>query len=143
MTQSTPSEKIIPIYGREGKRAYAFVSAEDFSIVSQFRWCMNAYGYAIRKERVSESGNSQSCGHVFLHRQIMGLGKFAKNKMVVDHVNRNRLDCRRENLRLVPRKFNAFARIQLAEVNSKLSETIPLKPPGAYMELPAQKGPEK
>jgi hypothetical protein len=40
---------------------------------------------------------------VLLHRAVMG----APDGVLVDHINRTRLDCRRENLRIVTRSQNA------------------------------------
>lgn len=40
--------------------------------------------------------------HTYLHRWIMN----TPDDMEVDHKNRNRLDCQRDNMRNAPRKFN-------------------------------------
>lgn len=77
----------------------ALVDDEDYEEISRFRW-RYSLGYAIRNRRVGEPGTSR---YVHMHRQI---GKPSAG-MEMDHINRNRLDNRRENLRIVSRKQNA------------------------------------
>lgn len=69
------------------KGRVAFVSDEDFDRVSKYQWCVNGSGYAsayIDGEQV------------FLHRFLMG----AKKGEEVDHIDQNRFNCQRENMRL-------------------------------------------
>jgi hypothetical protein len=66
----------------------ALVDDEDFAWARQFRWYTDKRdGYAFRLEN----------GHAFrMHREVMN----APTGMHVDHINHNRLDNRRDNLRL-------------------------------------------
>lgn len=66
------------------------IDAEDL-VLAESGWYLNE-GYAFRLE------NGRT---VYLHRQILGLTR--GDGMEVDHINRNRLDNRRSNLRLVTR----------------------------------------
>lgn len=72
---------------------FALVSDEDFDKVSQFKWHV-ANGYA-RAHRYDEKGNKVS---FLMHRYILGLGK--GNRMVGDHINHNKLDNTRSNIRI-------------------------------------------
>lgn len=65
----------------------AFISDIDYERVSQHSWCMTPHGYA--KARINKK-------YVLMHRWIMG----AKDGEMMDHVNGNKLDNQRENLRL-------------------------------------------
>ena len=65
----------------------ALVDDEDFEWINQWKWMYNGCGYAVREV------NGTAC---YMHRVIMGTPK----GMVTDHVNRNKLDNRRENLRI-------------------------------------------
>lgn len=68
------------------------ISAEDVPKVSQYRWYMNTNtGYI----NTTQHENHQTP----LHRFVMGLNH--SDGLVVDHINRIKTDCRRENLRIV------------------------------------------
>lgn len=83
----------IPLRARDGSvRAYAIVDAEDFERFGQLRWSLHSQGYAYRNV-------GKPRRNVLLHRAIMGLEYGDRRE--VDHENRDRLDCRRENLRVV------------------------------------------
>lgn len=87
----TDQEKKIPL--TQGK--FAIVDSQDYERVNQFKWCFNRRpagdGYA---QRSKYGGGRQK--PVLLHRFIMG----AKSSEFVDHVNGDKLDCRRSNLRI-------------------------------------------
>lgn len=72
----------------------ALVSLKDFDLVSHFCWHKIPSGYA------TGSVNGKM---VRLHRFIMD----AKKDQVVDHINRNKLDNRRENLRICTQLQNS------------------------------------
>jgi hypothetical protein len=88
--------KLIPL--NQGK--YAIVDDEDFEWLNQWKWTYNPHGggYASRTDR---SGGKQKT--ILMHRVILG----AKDGEQVDHINRNRLDNRKENLRLCTPADNA------------------------------------
>jgi len=68
------------------------VSDEDYEELSQYKWSLSTF-YAAR----SENGKI-----IYMHRQIMKPEK----GMVVDHINGNKLDNRRENLRVCTHQQN-------------------------------------
>lgn len=93
----------LPLRARDGSvRAYALVSPEDFERVSKYRWCLNGKGYVRRGRTLA--GNVQQ--EFFLHREIMGLPPKKVDPREVDHENRNPLDNRRANLRIVTHAQN-------------------------------------
>ena len=69
------------------------VDDEDLQRTSQHRWRLSAQGYAYRY--VTVKGERSLC--VLLHRWLLN----APPKLQIDHINMNRLDNRRANLRLV------------------------------------------
>lgn len=83
---------MIPVYSRSGVIAWAQVDREDYDHAKDFRWYLSKTGYV-----VTSRGE-------YLHRKILGLQKGDGKK--VDHKSRNKLDCRRTNLRLVTHKQN-------------------------------------
>lgn len=83
---------VIPLSQSVGTRGYALVDAADVDYLNQWRWTLNANGYAWR----TVSGSTQ---HVYMHREIAGATR--GDGLYVDHMNRDRLDNRRANLRIV------------------------------------------
>lgn len=85
----------IPIYeGREPNKriaCYAIVDQEDFAIINQDSWHL-ADGYAIRSFQV---GNRVI--RIPMHLEVLFINGF--EYVGVDHINRDRLDNRKANLR--------------------------------------------
>lgn len=68
---------------------YAIVDDADFPMLSKFSW-MNSNGYAVN---VTQKDNKRT--RTRMHRLILG----DRVKKYTDHINGNKLDNRRENLR--------------------------------------------
>ncbi len=84
---------LIPLHRRGGEVvAYVIIDEADAEWAAQWRWCLNSNGYVWRTQK----GRPR---HVYLHRELAG--GTANDGLYADHINRNRLDCRRTNLRLV------------------------------------------
>ena len=81
--------------------AHALIDAED-AAQAEHRWHLTRQGYASRK---TSSPIPSERRIVLLHREILGL--VHGDGMQGDHINRDRLDCRRANLRAVPLVGNA------------------------------------
>lgn len=94
LVPTKPPYFAIPLHDREGNvRAWTKVDIEDFKgDVAKFRWCLDGNGYATRL-----TGPKGKKRLLKLHREILGLGA---DDLRVDHINRDRLDNRRQNLRL-------------------------------------------
>lgn len=91
--------KRIPLRGRGGVRGWTLVDADDFDTLSQFPWHLTRTGYARRERRVAERVDGGPLT-VQMHQQIMGL--FGQGRArYVDHINGDKLDNRRANLRIV------------------------------------------
>lgn len=98
----------IPLLRRDGSiRAWTVVDRGDFAALSRFRWrlndvahCPGKVGYAVRSAQL-EDGRRRYQG---MHREIMGL--FFGDPLQVDHANRDTLDNRRSNLRVVTHAEN-------------------------------------
>lgn len=70
-------------------------SKEDAQLVERFNWGVATTGYA----RCTKAGY-----RIMMHRLIMN----ANPDQIVDHINQNKIDNRRENLRFVNRSQNAI-----------------------------------
>jgi hypothetical protein len=83
---------------------YAIIDDEDYELVSKYgRWYENDSGYAIKKTRIN--GKSVS---VRMHRLVMD----APKGLQVDHINGNRLDNRKTNLRCVGQAINVWNKME-------------------------------
>ncbi len=72
----------------------ATVSPEDFEFLSQWKWHYMTLGYAGRNARKADDRRTM----VYMHRAI--LERYTQEPFAhSDHINRDRLDNRRENLR--------------------------------------------
>lgn len=82
---------IITIYDkRENPFQTAIIDVDDVPKVENFKWHLQSSGYIASKK----AG--------LLHRLIIG----ASREQLVDHVNRNKLDNRKSNLRITSRSAN-------------------------------------
>lgn len=75
------------------------VDEADFDQLSKYSWCTNATGYAYAYARGTGRKNRQT---VTMHRLVMDFPK----GMRIDHINRNKLDNRRDNLRICTNSQN-------------------------------------
>lgn len=74
----------------------AIVDADDLNRLLNYSWCLSVPdGYVKRSARVH--GGSQVA--YFMHREVLRLVK--GDGKTVDHINRNKLDNRKSNLRIV------------------------------------------
>jgi len=90
----------IPLHNNAGEIvAYAIVDNEDRNLAISYRWRMNSEGYAIYSLPRDADGKRIT---IRLHREILGLQR--GDGLEGDHVNHNRLDNRRSNLRVVTHK---------------------------------------
>ncbi len=87
-------------------RKYAIVDDEDFDILSKYRWHISDNGYA--KRSVGQRGSQR---FIRMHRVINNTPK----GMITDHINGDKLDNRKANLRNSTKQQNS--------ANSKVHNT--------------------
>ena len=75
---------------------YTLIDSDLFAELSQLKWHKDSDGYCINKTR----------SHLSIHRVIMQ----AKPGEQVDHINGNKLDNKRSNLRICTNQENSFNR---------------------------------
>lgn len=93
----------------------ALVDDEDFELLSKHRWYLTKKGYAYRSHRANGQPRTMR-----MHRQILG----APPDKQVDHINGNRLDNRKANLRLVTSQQNRMNSKKRANSRSGLKGVI-------------------
>ncbi len=87
--------------GKSGK--VAIVDADDYEMITRWKWQYIKSGYA---NRVTNSGGRGKYINVLMHRVLAK----ATEDVHVDHINGNKLDNRKSNLRLVSRSLNSANR---------------------------------
>jgi hypothetical protein len=82
------------------------ISNEDIEIVRERVWSATYAGYATRR-------NNGRPANLRMHREVMErtLGRPLAKEELVDHINGDRLDNRRANLRLCTNRENAFNKL--------------------------------
>ena len=72
------------------------VDDEDYPLLSRFKWYVSDTGYAITQMRDAK--------HLKMHHLVWGA--IEQRKLVIDHLNNDRLDNRKSNLRLCSQEDN-------------------------------------
>jgi hypothetical protein len=94
------------------KGAIALVDDIDYNLVMSYKWHLDASGYAAHSFWDASTGKKHN---VRLHRLLIRV----KPLFTVDHVNGNRLDYRRANLRIATREQNMWNRRKFANRTSQ------------------------
>lgn len=96
---------LIPVRGPD-YLTHAVVSRIDWR-VQRYSWFINGNGYAKRSTRkASKLRKGCSARSIQLHHEVMRFDDGCEGELVVDHLNGDRLDCRRENLQIIEAKLN-------------------------------------
>lgn len=84
--------------GKTGAGKFALVDEDDFALYGHMRWHLSDSGYAVRRARLGTGSKTYR-----LHRLVAE----APEGMIVDHLNGDKLDNRRSNLRVCTQAENA------------------------------------
>lgn len=87
---------------KQGKEI--IVDKEDYDFLNQWAWKVNNSGYAYRTIRAKKDGKKWKT--ILMHRSIC----CAEEKEEIDHINRNKLDNRKSNLRIIAHWENSHNR---------------------------------
>lgn len=87
--------KLIPVFGG----LFAIVDSEDFEWLSQYRWRLDTKGY-VRAWMSKGLGRKSAKMHRLVNK--------TPNGFQTDHINRNKLDNRKANLRTVTQQENQW-----------------------------------
>lgn len=88
------------------KNNFAIVDDEDFDYLNQWKWFLSDGGYAHRNKHIRLGLNKYTCKRIRMHRLI----NQTPNGFITDHINRNKLDNRKCNLRTANKSINSINR---------------------------------
>lgn len=83
---------------------FALVDDGDFAFLNQWKWRVNGHGYAVRTQNYTKEDGKQTNITVLMHRVLMG----TQEGLHTDHINGDRLDNRKKNLRICTNSQNQF-----------------------------------
>jgi hypothetical protein len=90
---------LLPLRRRDGTlAAHAIIDAADAQL-ARHKWHLRDGRYAVRSYQIARVKHN-----VYLHRAVLGL--VPGDGLEGDHIDRNKLDCRRSNLRIVTHAQN-------------------------------------
>lgn len=93
--------KYIPLRGKYGEGKFAIVDDEDHPILNRINWTVSDNGYPKN-------------GHFTMHRLVLGFPR-ARD---IDHINQDKLDNRKRNLRGCGRSINSANRGKQSLLNA-------------------------
>lgn len=96
--------------------AVALVDPTDVEALARHSWQLTSNGYAVRIVRYGPRSEGRKAA-VLMHRQLMGLQP--GDGLEVDHINGNKLDNRRGNLRIATRSENELNKPKRAGTSSR------------------------
>lgn len=109
--------KTIPVYRNRVKVAESLVDDDMHHYLSKFKWYLDNYGY-VRRHIWTKEHNTKSR---YIHHEVIGTKVGDENiQWVADHINRNKLDNRKSNLRMCSSSQNGFNRTKSYNKSSKM-----------------------
>lgn len=83
---------------RKGEKFECLIDFEIYEEIKEYRWALNPYGYVCSDTFKKEKGV------LFLHQFVLG----KKDGFIIDHINQNPLDNRKDNLRYATKQTNSM-----------------------------------
>ncbi len=95
--------KKIKLYGKYGKGKFALVDEDYFELLNQWKWHVTSSGYVRRSKYLDKYKRK----FYLMHNQVLTVPK----GLETDHINRNKLDNRKANLRYCTKTQNIANRV--------------------------------
>lgn len=86
------------------KGAFALVDNEDFGWINKYKWQYGVRGYATKNLHIGMKNGKRISKLMLMHREIIKTPK----GLFTDHINGNKLDNRKQNLRICTRQQNVW-----------------------------------
>lgn len=93
-------------------QAFCYIDKEDYDKVRQFKWTLS-----IHEDDIRVIACSKKLNRIYLHQFL--IGEIEKDK-VIDHIDRNPLNNKRNNLRVVNHSINSTNAKPRTESKSKI-----------------------
>jgi len=106
---------------------YCKVDDSDYKALSRYTWWENCNGYAWRQVQKTINGK-RSRRSIFMHRVIVN----TPDGLDTDHINNDKLDNRKSNLRAVSRSINMLNTLIRSNNNSGTIGVSFFKPNGKW-----------
>jgi hypothetical protein len=95
----------IQLKGPKSSALSAIVDDDDFEFLSQFKWNITGKGHVGRTVRFFENGRRRKAV-IWMHRVVMERAGYKIDGFQVDYINLNKVDNRKENLRIATNQLN-------------------------------------
>lgn len=94
--------------GKHGKGKFCLINSDDYTKTAKNEWLLSTGGYVIRYEFQNKKVST-----IYLHRELLN----AKKGEIIDHIDGNKLNNTRDNLRICTQSQNLVNRPRLNKNN--------------------------
>lgn len=103
--------RILEVYDAyRGKAISVILDADDYDRFCVYKWKIDRSGYVRRNKWYKDENGKSHTKTLLLHRCVLGVEWNLANGMCVDHINGDKLDNRKANLRIVTYATNSANR---------------------------------
>lgn len=106
----------IDLLGNNGQNKYLKIDKKDYALIMDYKWFLNGQGYPYTFKNELSGQNFGKRG-LTLHRLLFS-NEYIEKGYVIDHINRDKLDNRRNNLRIITQKENSYNRTKNTNSNN-------------------------
>ena len=104
----------VTLLGNHGENKSFKIDKNDYPLIMDYKWYLNNNGYPYTFGKGSVNfGKRGKTLHKFLFRK-----QYIEKGYVIDHINRDKLDNRRNNLRIITQKENSYNRTKNSNSNN-------------------------
>ncbi len=106
----------VQLLGNFGQNKSFKIDKKDYPLIMDYKWFLNNQGYPYTFK--NESNNQQFGKRGLTLHKLLFSNTYIEKGYVIDHINRNKLDNRRENLRVITQRENSYNRTKNSNSNN-------------------------